>query len=53
LRGAGAPPPAAFRAAGVDVVLSRPCSVGEIVAAARRLLHRTASGQTGRVTDRQ
>jgi DNA-binding response OmpR family regulator len=38
LRGIGAPGNEALRAAGIDVVLSRPYSVGEVVEAARTLL---------------
>jgi CheY-like chemotaxis protein len=38
LRGAGAPAAAALRAAGIDAVLSRPFSVGDVVRTARALL---------------
>jgi predicted Fe-Mo cluster-binding NifX family protein len=38
LRGVGAPEVEALRAAGIDAVLSRPCTIGDIVDAARRLL---------------
>jgi hypothetical protein len=51
-RVAGAPPAEALRAAGVDEVLSRPCSVEEIVTAARRLLLRPPVGRTARLTVR-
>jgi CheY-like chemotaxis protein len=38
LRGAGAPAAEALRAAGIDAVLSRPFSVGDVVRAARAVL---------------
>lgn len=45
LRGAGAPAAAALRAAGIDAVLSRPFSVGDVVRAARRLLSGALSSE--------
>ena len=50
IRGSGAPSVEALRSAGVDAVLSRPCTVGEVILAARALLgerHWNGAKRTG------